>query len=954
MSDEAKPVDYKTTVFLPKSDFPMRGELPKREPAILARWAKMDLYRRLREAAQGREKFVLHDGPPYANGHLHIGHALNKILKDAINRGQQMLGKDADYVPGWDCHGLPIEWKIEEEYRAKGKDKDKVDVVEFRRECRDFAAKWIDVQREEFKRLGVIGDWANPYSTMSYAAEAQIAREIAKFAANGGLYRGSKPVMWSVVEKTALAEAEIEYHEHRSTTIHAAFPIVRPKNPRHAGASIVIWTTTPWTMPGNRALAAGAAIEYDLLTVKSIHPESKAKPGARYLVAKALATEFVEAAKIAEVDVDTADRATGADLEGTVCAHPLRGADPYYGFDVCVFTGDFVTTEAGTGFVHIAPGHGADDYELGMKNGVEVPQTVADDGTYYPHVALFAGRRVYTPQGKPGDANKAVIQALEANGNLLAVGHLTHSYPHSWRSKAPLIFRNTPQWFISMSTNGLRDKALAAIEATDWFPASGENRIRAMIETRPDWCISRQRAWGVPIAVFVEKKTGQLLRDPAVFERIAEAFAAEGADAWYASPPSRFLGPDRDAADYEQVMDVIDVWFDSGSTHAFTLEGPGREAGWNLEWPASLYLEGSDQHRGWFHSSLLEACGTRGVAPYKAVLTHGFVLDEQGRKMSKSLGNVTAPQQVIEQYGADILRLWVVASDYSEDLRIGPEILKQQAEYYRRLRNTLRYLLGALDGFGEAEKLPYAELPELERFVLHRLRELDGLLRECLAAHDVTRFYVALHNFCAVDLSAFYFDIRKDALYCDVPASVRRRATRTAMDVAFDCLVKWLAPVLCFTAEEAWLARHPGDDQSVHLQLFPETPAQWHDAALAEKWSKIRDLRRVVTGAIELARADKKIGASLQAAPVLHLDDDAVYRGLSKAIWDEVLIVSDHSVTRAAAPEGAFRLAETPGVAVRVEPAQGHKCERCWKVLPEVGSVAAHPKLCVRCADAIG
>jgi isoleucyl-tRNA synthetase len=946
--------DYKTTVFLPKTEFPMRGELPKREPAILARWAKMDLYRRQREASKGREKFVLHDGPPYANGHLHIGHALNKILKDAVNRGQQMLGKDADYVPGWDCHGLPIEWKIEEEYRAKGKDKDAVNIVEFRRECRDFAAKWIDIQREEFKRLGVIGDWANPYSTMSYAAEAQIAREIAKFAMNGGLYRGSKPVMWSVVEKTALAEAEIEYHDHRSTTIHAAFPIVAPKNPRHAGASIVIWTTTPWTIPGNRALAAGAEIDYDLLTVKSVHPESKVKPGARLIVAKALITEFVEAAKIAEVDVAMDDRATGAELEGTICAHPLRDADPYYGFDVRVFTGDFVTTEAGTGFVHIAPGHGADDYELGMKHGVEVPQTVAADGAYYDHVALFAGKRVYTPQGKSGDANKAVIHALDASGNLLASGHLQHSYPHSWRSKAPLIFRNTPQWFISMSTNGLRDKALAAIEATDWFPAAGENRIRSMIEQRPDWCISRQRAWGVPIAVFVEKKTGQLLRDPAVFERIAAAFEAEGADAWYSSPPARFLGNGRNPDDYEQVMDVIDVWFDSGSTHAFTLEEPGKAAGWNLRWPASLYLEGSDQHRGWFHSSLLEACGTRGVAPYEAVLTHGFVLDEQGRKMSKSLGNVTAPQQVIEQYGADILRLWVVSSDYSEDLRIGPEILKQQAEYYRRLRNTLRYLLGALDGFAESEKVAFAEMPELERFVLHRLRELDALLRECLPVHDFTRFYVALHNFCAVDLSAFYFDIRKDALYCDKPSSLRRRATRTVMNIAFDCLAKWLAPVLCFTAEEAWLVRHPGEEQSVHFQLFPETPAQWADDALAAKWAKIRDLRRVVTGAIELARGEKKIGSSLQAAPVLHLADRSIYDGLDKAIWDEVIIVSDHRVATGEAPEGAFKLDDVPGVAARVEAAQGHKCERCWKVLPEVGSRSARPTLCVRCADAVG
>jgi len=554
--------DFKATVFLPQTAFPMRGDLPKREPDTLAAWETGDLYRQLRKAAKGREKFVLHDGPPYANGHLHIGHALNKILKDVVVRTQQMSGKDADYVPGWDCHGLPIEWKIEEEYRAKGKDKDAVDIVEFRRECRDFAAKWIEIQKAEFKRLGIAGDWANPYSTMSYKAEAQIAREIAKFAMNGGLFRGSKPVMWSVVEKTALAEAEIEYHEHKSATIHLAFPIVTPKNPRHAGASIVIWTTTPWTIPGNRAIAAGAEIEYDLVTVKSVHADAKVKVGARYLVAKALATEFVEAAKIAEIDVSLDDRATGAELAGTVCAHPLRGiegGEGYYDFDVRVFTGDFVTTEAGTGFGHIAPGHGEDDYELGLKNGVEVPQTVSADGSYYPHVALFAGKRVFTQHGKSGDANKSVIAVLEATGNLVATGTLLHSYPHSWRSKAPLLFRNTPQWFISMAANDLRAKALAAIEATRWVPASGKNRIKAMIEQRPDWCISRQRAWGVPIAVFVDKKSGQLLRDEAVFKRIADAFEAEGADAWYASPPSRFLGPAYDPDAYEQIRETARI-----------------------------------------------------------------------------------------------------------------------------------------------------------------------------------------------------------------------------------------------------------------------------------------------------------------------------------------------------------------------------------------------------------
>ncbi len=954
-------MDYKSTVFLPATTFPMKGDLPKREPEMLKRWQTMNLWKRLRDAARGREKYILHDGPPYANGNIHIGTGLNKILKDVVNRAHQMLGQDANYVPGWDCHGLPIEWKIEEEYRAKGKDKDKVPVVEFRRECRDFAARWIAIQRDEFKRLGVEGDWENYYSTMSYAAEAQIVRELGKFALSGSLYKGSRPVMWSVVEKTALAEAEIEYHDHTSTTVYVRFPILRSAKPQLKDAGIVIWTTTPWTLPGNRAIAAGADIEYDLLTVKAVHEGSLVKPGQRLLVAKDLMSHFVEAVGIGEAEFDWSLRVKGKDLIGTVVGHPLRGisdANGGYDFDVPVLNGEFVTTEAGTGFVHIAPGHGADDYELGTANHIEVPDTVADDGTYYPHVPLFAGKRVYTPYGKPGDANAAVIQAVKDAGALLGQGKLVHSYPHSWRSKAPLIFRNTPQWFISMSRNHLRDTALRAIDETKWFPPAGRNRIRSMIETRPDWCISRQRAWGVPIAIFVHKTTGEVLRDPDVIERVAQAFAEEGADAWYTSEPSRFLGNKYDPADYDQVKDIVDVWFDSGSTHTFVLEQRP-----DLKWPASLYLEGSDQHRGWFHSSLLESCGTRGRAPYEAVLTHGFVLDEQGRKMSKSLGNVVAPQDVAGKLGADILRLWVVSSDYTEDLRIGPEILKHYAELYRRLRNTLRYLLGNLAGFSAGERLALdaapdlAKLPELERWVLHRLAELDAARRRAVEDYAFTGFYTALHNFCAVDLSAFYFDIRKDSLYCDRADSPRRRAVRTVLDRVYQCLVTWLAPVLCFTAEEAWLARHPGDGESVHLQLVPDIPAAWRDEALAARWNKIRDLRRVVTGAIELARADKKIGSSLQAAPVAFAEPEYLeaMRGLDPA---EIWITSAASV-RPAAEVGAdrstlFSLPDVPGVWTRFAAAEGAKCDRCWKVLPEVGRHAAHPTLCTRCADAVG
>jgi isoleucyl-tRNA synthetase len=944
--------DYKASVFLPKTDFPMRAGLPKKEPELLKRWADMKLWDRLRADSKGRPKFVLHDGPPYANGNLHIGHALNKILKDLVSRTQQMLGKDSHYVPGWDCHGLPIEWKIEEQYRAKKQDKDQVPIVEFRRECRAFADHWITVQREEFKRLGVDGDWDNYYSTMKYESEAVIVRELGKFLLNGGLYKGSKAVLWSVVEKTALAEAEIEYHDHTSDTIHVRFPVVKSKGGKLDGAAIVIWTTTPWTMPGNRALAYGRDIAYALVEVAAVAEGSKAKVGEKLVLARDLVDAIAAETKftpkiVAEVSAD--------DLEGLIAAHPFRGQG--FEFDVRLLPGDFVTADAGTGFVHIAPGHGADDYELGVANGVEVPDTVAEDGTYYPHVPLFAGKRVYTPDGKKGDANRTAIALLDEAGKLLASGRITHSYPHSWRSKAPVIFRNAPQWFIAMDKpipeigGTLREKALAAIDATRFVPRAGYNRLRSMIETRPDWNVSRQRAWGVPIAVFVDKKTSEPLRDAEVMGRVVEAFRAEGADAWFESPPERFLGNKYDAADFEQVTDILDVWFDSGCTHAFTLEGNDQ-----LKWPADLYLEGSDQHRGWFHSSLLESCGTRGRAPYDGVLTHGFTLDEQGRKMSKSLGNITAPQTVCDQYGADILRLWVVGTDYTEDQRIGPEILKHQAEAYRRLRNTLRYLLGSLDGYSSDETVAHADMPELERWVLHRLAELDVVLRRAVDDYDFHTIATELHNFCAVDLSAFYFDIRKDSIYCDAAGTLRRRAARTVMAEVFSFLTAWLAPITCFTAEEAWLAR-PGDmpdgkAESVHLRLYPTIPASWLDAALGEKWKTVRALRRVVTGALELERAEKRIGSSLQAAPVVYATPDYVkaFEGLDLR---DICITSGGELVAGEAPAGAFTLPDVAGVAVVPTLADGTKCARCWQVLEEVGKSPAHPLICRRCEEAV-
>ena len=953
--------DYKSTVFLPKTEFEMRGKLPEREPGILARWEEMNLYRRLREQSAGREKFILHDGPPYANGNLHIGHALNKILKDVINRSQQMLGKDANYVPGWDCHGLPIEWKVEEKYRSTGRDKDEVPIVEFRQECRDFAEHWIGVQREEFQRLGVIGDWENPYTTMNFAAEAQIARELMKFVDNGLLYQGSKPVMWSVVEKTALAEAEVEYHDHESDTIWAKFPLRSggaEAMEALAGASVVIWTTTPWTIPGNRAISFSSRISYGLYEVTDAPDENWAKTGDRLILADALADDVMGSARA--TSWSRLSDVTPAMLSDATCAHPLAAMG--YNFDIPLLDGAHVMDDAGTGFVHTAPGHGRDDYDIWVANGqgltargidTRIPYTVDADGIYTDEAPGFGGKCVITQKGKKGDANQAVIDALVAANALIARGRVKHQYPHSWRSKKPLIFRNTPQWFIAMdkpfTENGetLRKVALDAIGATGFYPETGRTRLHGMIEGRPDWVVSRQRAWGVPITVFVNKKTGELLRDGSVQERIADAIAEEGADAWFASDPSRFLGNDYSADEYEQVFDILDVWFDSGSTHSFVLEDRD-----DLQWPATLYLEGSDQHRGWFHSSLLESCGTRGRAPYDAVLTHGFVLADDKQKMSKSTGNVVAPQEIIKQYGADILRIWVVASDYSEDLKIGPDIIKYQTDAYRRLRNTLRFILGNLHGFEESERLPAAEMPELERWVLHRLSEIDELVRDRASSFDFHDMFTALHNFCAVDLSSFYFDIRKDALYCDRPDSIRRRAARTVLDELFNCLTAWLAPVICFTAEEAWLSRNPGDGNSVHLQTYPDLPADWRDDTLAEKWAKVRRVRRVVTGALEIERAEKRIGSSLQAKPTVYLDSDTA-TALSDVDLAEVSITSALAVDTGDAPESAFAIDDVPGVAVTPALADGGKCERCWQVLEEVGSDGENADICNRCVDAV-
>ena len=966
----AETPDYKDTLNLPQTDFPMRAGLPKREPEWLARWERLGVYDRLREK-EGRAPFTLHDGPPYANGHLHIGHALNKILKDMVVRSQQMMGKDARYIPGWDCHGLPIEWKIEEQYRKKGKNKDEVNVIDFRQECRKFAEGWVDIQRSEFQRLGVTGKWENPYLTMNFHAERVIAEEFMKFLMNGTLYQGSKPVMWSPIEKTALAEAEVEYHDKESHTIWVKFRVVETGDATLDSAHVVIWTTTPWTIPSNKAVVYGSDISYGLYEVTGRPEECWATIGDRYILADNLAADVMGKARLDDTMYRRLCDITNDDLTKIKLTHPLNGADGSNGEwdDIRDFrAADFVTDTEGTGFVHCAPSHGMEEYELyrdlGMLEQV-ITYNVMDDGSFRADLPFFGGKYILNRKGGEGDANKTVIEKLIEVGGLLARGKIKHSYPHSWRSKAPVIYRNTPQWFAAIDrvvgddqdTYGktIRERALASIDQlVEWTPKTGRNRLYSMIEARPDWVLSRQRAWGVPLTCFTKKgalptDADYLLRNEDVNARIAEAFEADGADVWYQEgAKERFLTGIVDPEAYDQVFDILDVWFDSGSTHAFVLRD--REDG-SEDGLADLYLEGTDQHRGWFHSSMLQACGTKGRAPYRGVLTHGFTLDEKGMKMSKSLGNTIVPEQVVKQYGADILRLWVAQSDYSADQRIGPEILKGVADSYRRLRNTMRFMLGSLHDFTEADRIDPADMPELEQWVLHRLAELDTRVRDGYTAYDFQGVFQAIFTFATVDLSAFYFDVRKDVLYCDGD-TVERRAARTVLDILFHRLTTWLAPVLVFTMEEVWLERFGGEDSSVHLIDIPETPAAWLNPELAEKWAMIRRVRRVVTAALEVQRTEKVIGASLEAAPILYLADQAVKDVLEQMPFADICITSDLTLSTDAAPSDAFTMAEVEGVAVSFVKAEGEKCGRCWKILPDVGT-HSHAGVCGRCDEAL-
>ena len=906
----------KENINLPKTSFSMKANLPTKEPEILKMWEKLNLYKKLREARKGKEKFILHDGPPYANGHIHMGTALNKILKDMVTKFHQMDGKDSVYVPGWDCHGLPIEWKIEEQYKKDKKNKDEVPIKNFRSECREFASKWIDIHIKEFIRLGVEGDWKNYYSTMSYDAEAQIVRELGKFLLDGSLYKGFKPVLWSTVEKTALADAEVEYKDHISNIIYASFKIIKTEKIFLKDSYIIIWTTTPWTIPANRALVYGSKIKYSVI---QIGKDTKYFQNKKIIIATELIKTVSE--KCNFKDFKILKEFNGSDLKNTICQHPFL--DLGYDYDIPMLEGDFVTLEQGTGVVHAAPSHGPDDFNLCLKHGLKAPDTINDAGIYSEAIPFFSGMHIFK-------ADPVIIDKLSEFKSLLGKGKLQHSFPHSWRSKAPLVYRATPQWFISMEKNNLRKKALKAIDDTAFYPSKGKERIRSMIETRPDWCISRQRVWGVPLPIFVSKKTNEPLRDPEIIENIAKIYEKEGADCWFDNNPQKFLGKKYKKEDYIQSTDICEVWFDSGSTHSFVLEKRK-----DLAWPASMYLEGSDQHRGWFHSSLLESCGTRGRAPFNSILSHGFVVDGKGLKMSKSTGNIIAPEDILKKYGADILRAWVAASDYAEDLRLDYSILEQHAESYRKIRNTFRFLLGNLrdqkTNFDPNSK-EIDNWPELERFMLHQIFVLNRKFMEYFKEYNFHKLYRELLNFCSLDLSAFYFDIRKDTLYCDDIESPQRQACTDLLNLVLDMLLKWFAPILSFTTEEIFQITNRGKNSSIHLETFPNIPSTWENEKLFQKWNKLKIIRNVANAAIEIKRSSKEIGSSLEADVQIYLGEE--YLKLVKDVnLSEYFITSKANAKPIINDNKLFKLGNEDNVKILVTKAKGKKCSRCWKIL---------------------
>ena len=928
MTDNNQTKQLKDTVFLPKTSFPMKGDLARKEPLLVEEWKNAKIFKKLRDISKSREKFIVHFGPPYANGPIHSGHALIGILKDAVTKSYQMMGYNAPLVIGWDCHGLPIEWKIEESYLKQGKKREDVPVAEFMSKCREFAAKWREIQKEGFRKLGIISDFENPYSTMDKESEATICEKFFEILKKGLVYRGKKPVMWSVVEKTALAEAELEYYDKVSDAIFVKFPVVEFSSEKFKDTFAVIWTTTPWTIPANKAIAYSKEFRYVILLVNN----------EKYIIAKDLIDSFVKNSEIEDYKIVA--EFPGNELSGLVCRHPLNNLG--FTHKVPLLPADYVTSDAGTGLVHTAPAHGLDDFMLGKKFNLPLEDIVNDNGTFVEKLPYFAGEHVFK-------VNPKVIEELQKVGNLIKAYKITHSYPHSWRSKAPLIFRTTTQWFIKIDP--IRENLLSEIDKTKWFPASYINRIKSMVEKRPDWCISRQRIWGVPIALFINKKTDEILIDDDVFNRIIESFRTEGIESWRTKPASYFLGEKYNPEDYYQVSDTLEVWFDSACSHHYVLEKRDY-----MKWPADLYFEGSDQHRGWFQSSLVESVCTKGKAPYKQVATNGFVLDKDGKKMSKSLGNVISPDDVTSKLGADILRLWCLNSDYSEDMRIGDEILKRQQDVYRRFRNTLRYLLGVLSDFDPNCEEVYSDLPELEKFILLKLYKLNALLRKSIFNFEFQVFYSELHNFCSNELSAFYFDIRKDSIYCDSKSEKRRKASLYVMNQIFICLVHWLAPVLSFTAEEAWLA-YPfnSEKNSIHLELFPEISEEWNNTAIEAKWKFVQNIRKTITETIEIEREAKTIGSSLEAEILLYANNLENIKKLQSLDFSEISIVSKATIVNAQVPSNAA-LNEETGIGVIVKKAVGQKCDRCWKILEEVketDSEFGKIKLCKRCKIAI-
>ena len=905
----------KNTLQLPKTAFSMKASLPIKEPEIVKKWEQNKIFEKLRRNSKGKKKFVLHDGPPYANGHIHMGTALNKILKDIITRFHQMSGKDSVYVPGWDCHGLPIEWKIEEQYKKKKKNKDEIPIKDFRQECREFAKNWIDVHIKEFKRLGVVGDFENYYSTMSHEAEAQIVRELGKFLLDGSLYQGFKPVLWSTVEKTALADAEVEYMDHTSNTIYVAFKIKKTDKEFLKDTSVIIWTTTPWTIPANKALAFNSNIEYSILEIENLeHFEDK-----KIVVAKNLINSITKECGIK--NYKELKTFKGSEFHGTICSHPFVKMN--FNYDVPMLDAQFVNLEQGTGIVHCAPSHGPDDFSLCLKNNIPSLYTVNNAGLYTKEIPYFTNIHIFK-------ADPIVIEKLKEQSKLLKNDKLNHSYPHSWRSKAPLIYRATPQWFISMKKNNLRDKAIKAINETNFYPSKGKERLLSMVEGRPDWCVSRQRVWGVPLPIFINKKTKEPLRDKKVIDRIAAIYEKQGSDCWFTDDPKIFLGEDYNANDYEKLNDIVEVWFDSGSTHSFVLEKRK-----DLKWPADMYLEGSDQHRGWFHSSLLESCGTRGKAPFDSILSHGFVVDGKGMKMSKSMGNVISPEDILKNYGADILRVWVASSDYAEDLRIDKNILIQHAESYRKIRNTFRFILGNLkDKFEkqEFEKIKINELDELEQYILHKLFIINESVKINLKNYNFHKLYKELLNFCTLDLSSFYFDIRKDTLYCEGISSKKRKNCVKVLNIIFESLLNWFAPILVFTTEEIYsLVNKNGE--SIHENMFVEIPISWKNKNLEEKWSKLYKIKQVANVAIEEKRFSKEIGSSLEAEIKLTVDDTNF-----KLL--EGLDLAEYFITSKAEK---FKSQNKDHLEIKVKKMSGNKCPRCWKILES---------RCTRCESA--